>query len=338
MATRRADAPPSPLAIALSDLDRLAAERPALAPAARTLGRLLRAAFDGPALDQGNRPDSPLPSPPLTKGGPGGVGAGSGSPAGPKTPLNPPLARGDGSPRASRDAIPHADPDLIIGAWRAGVPAFRAGEAPPSLDVAARVVAVCAAFEGENPAADALSDAVRAGKVDPAAWASEALAGSQGTLDAESAGHGLDPALVRSVLRLALLPALAPHSARLDALRPEGAWAGEGCPNCGNPPSLAESRGLDQRRSLRCGVCAGDWPGDRLRCPFCGETDHRRLGYAFIDGEGDRHRLAACDSCGARLKVVSTLRPLSAPGLLVAELAMARLDGLADADLGESPP
>jgi FdhE protein len=147
----------------------------------------------------------------------------------------------------------------------------------------------------------------------------------------------MDRSLARSVLRLVLLPELASHSAHLDASRPEGLWTRGECPDCGSPSVLAESRGLDQRRHWRCGICAGDWPGDRLRCPFCGESDHRRLSYRFIEGEHDRHRLALCESCGAALPVVSTLAPLSAPGLLVAELATAHLAALVETDPDAGP-
>src|SRR5205823_506094 len=103
-------------------------------------------------------------------------------------------------------------------------------------------------------------------------------------------------------------------------------WSRGECPNCGSPPGLAESRGLEQRRYWRCGLCAADWPGERLRCPFCGQTDHRNLHYRFVEGEQGRHRLALCDTCGGRLRVVATLAPVSAPGLLVVELATAHLE------------
>ena len=89
------------------------------------------------------------------------------------------------------------------------------------------------------------------------------------------------------------------------------------------------SRGLEGRRILRCGLCAAEWPGDRLRCTSCGEADSRALRSTYVEGEGDRFRLACCDRCGLALKVVSTLAPLSPPGLLVTELATVHLDMIA---------
>jgi FdhE protein len=116
----------------------------------------------------------------------------------------------------------------------------------------------------------------------------------------------------------------------MDRVRPEGAWVRGDCPACGSRPLLAESRGLEQRIAYRCGLCASDWPGERLRCPACGESSPKSLRYSFVEGEQERLRLAQCDSCSYRWKVVATLSPLSAPGLLVSDLASFHLDVLGE--------
>jgi hypothetical protein len=221
------------------------------------------------------------------------------------------------------------DPDLLRAAWRASIPAFRAGEAPPVLDardLRARGLAVLEALRDENPRAVPWLEAIRAGKVDLHAWALSVFADTPDVVEADASELALDPALGRAVLRLALLRPLSQLSARLAQVRSDGDWASGACPHCGSPPTLGESRGLEQRRYWRCGLCAADWPGERLRCPFCGETDHRRLSYLFAEGEPDRYRLCRCETCGGRVKVVASLAPLSAPGLLVAELASAHLE------------
>lgn len=226
---------------------------------------------------------------------------------------------------------PSFDAPAVLAGWREGVPAFRS--CPPALDRAGlsrRAESVCDALREANPSAARLRSAIRRGEVDLPAWWRQVLAGRDDAPGDQAAARGLDPALAVSVLRLALLPALARASEALAPIRPEGGWAGGGCPHCGTWPVLAESRGLEQSRWLRCGLCAADWPGDRLRCPSCGETDHKALGYRYVEGEQDRQRLAHCEACGMTLKVVSTLTPLSAPGLLVAELATAHLDAIAE--------
>ena len=78
--------------------------------------------------------------------------------------------------------------------------------------------------------------------------------------------------------------------------------------------------------TTRCGCCAADWPVTRLACPFCGEADADRLLRRFAAGDADRYQRVDCATCGRVLKVVATLNPLSAPGLLVAELSTVHLD------------
>jgi hypothetical protein len=204
-------------------------------------------------------------------------------------------------------------------------------------DLRARGRAICHALRADNPAAATLESALRRGRVDWTSWATATVLGRPESVGRDAQGAGLRPDLVASVLRLTLLPVLAPCWANLAPHLPEGAWFEGHCPFCGRPPLLAEARGLEQRRFLRCGLCAADWPADRLRCPACGESDHRAILYRFVEGQEARYRLALCETCGFGLKVVSTLAPLSAPGLLVAELATVHLDLIAATEPEASP-
>jgi FdhE protein len=192
-----------------------------------------------------------------------------------------------------------------------------------------RGLALCSALEADNPRSSSLHAAIRLREVDLRGWWDEALAGRPESIERQAEALSIDPALARSVLRLALLPELSACSCVLAALRHDGAWDKGDCPHCGSPPVLAEARGLEGRRILRCGLCAAEWPGDRLRCTSCGEADSRALRSTYVEGEGDRFRLACCDRCGVALKIVSTLGPISPPGLLVTELATIHLDMIA---------
>src|SRR5262249_48658671 len=98
-------------------------------------------------------------------------------------------------------------------------------------------------------------------------------------------------------------------------------------------PLLAELRGLEQLRFLRCGLCGTEWEYPRLQCPFCGTRDHQVLGYFHMEGEEAKYRAATCDACRGYVKTVSTLAALSGARLLVADLATLHLD-LAAADRG----
>jgi FdhE protein len=79
------------------------------------------------------------------------------------------------------------------------------------------------------------------------------------------------------VARLAALPVLGACAQQCAAELP-ASWTQGYCPVCAAWPLLAEVRGVEQARRLRCGRCGADWAGQWLRCSFCGEGDHTRLG------------------------------------------------------------
>jgi hypothetical protein len=241
--------------------------------------------------------------------------------------LGRPYATGDDERRAE-----------VMRSWASGSPcvAVAAPVFDPA-DLRARGLAICRALRADNPAAGALAGALRRGRVDWTLLADATVLGRPEAVGRGVREAGLEPVLVASVLRLTLLPVLAPCGEALAGHLTEGAWTAGACPFCGHPPLLAEARGLEGRRFLRCGLCAAGWPADRLRCPACGEADHRAILYRFVEGQGDRHRLALCETCGFGLKVVATLGPLSAPGLLVAELATVHLDLIGGAGPEASP-
>lgn len=232
-----------------------------------------------------------------------------------------------------RAEVADDDVEAMARGWPGGVVAFQAR--PPRLDgpaLAARCRAIADVMAGANPAARALSAAIRARRVDLAAWSGEVFAGRADEVGRRAEDAGVAPNLAASVLRLGLLPALARVSAALGRVRPERAWDRGDCPHCGSRPILAESRGLEQRIFLRCGLCAADWPGERLRCPSCGETAARALHYSYVEGEQARYRLLRCDACRYHWKIVSTFATLSPPALIVADLATVHLDLLAVPD------
>jgi FdhE protein len=141
--------------------------------------------------------------------------------------------------------------------------------------------------------------------------------------------QGYPADLVMTLLRLTLLPFLEQIAAQLVPLSAPYPWGQGYCPVCGAWPVLAEQRGLEQWRYLRCGLCASSWQVDRLLCPFCVNRDHRLLGYLQVEGEEPRQRIATCNACQGYLKLRSTLTPLTTPQLLAEEVALVHLDLLA---------
>ena len=92
---------------------------------------------------------------------------------------------------------------------------------------------------------------------------------------------------------------------------------------------LAELRGKEQSRTLRCARCDAAWSFPRVACPACGERDHRKLVAVHGEGEESYRRADCCDSCGTYVKAVATLAPLSPDALMETDLATAALDMVA---------
>ena len=232
------------------------------------------------------------------------------------------------------DPVPSLAADHTAAKLAGGVPLLR-GEVIP-LDSQAferRWLRLCAAVkrQQEGNAGKLLANALRSGSLDPNALVAELLAGRVQAVHARADVLGLDPGLTATVLRLTLFPVLARVNAALASLRQSTRWTQGYCPTCGSWPLLGEFRGLEQTRFLRCGLCAAEWEFPRLLCPFCGSRDHQVLGYLHVEGEEGKFRAATCAACRGYVKMVSTLGPLSAPQLLVTELATMHLDLAASA-------
>ncbi len=293
----RPERPPA-LRAALADLARLTTSRPELAPAGQTLARVLDAMFAAPSI----RLVSPTPD------------------------------------DASGAVV--ASVEGCRSAWQDGRPAIEPFSSKIDFsELAPRVAAICLALGADDPAAAVGLVAVTESPAGPLAdWFKLVLENDAERFESfvQDRDSRFDPAQVASVLRLAMLPALADWSLAICSELEPGAWLSGFCPICGSPPALAESRGLDQERRLRCDRCAADWPWRHFQCCYCLTTDHRALRYVFVDGEPDRRRLVLCDHCGGRLKVLSTIGALSAPGLVVAQLDLIDLDLIAEPE--PSPP
>jgi FdhE protein len=114
-------------------------------------------------------------------------------------------------------------------------------------------------------------------------------------------------------------------------------WPHGYCPVCGAWPALAELRGMDRARRLRCGRCAGDWQMVWLRCAYCGEAEHAKLARLAPEGSLESRFVEACATCRRYLKCTSTLTPLTQMELLLRDLETVELD-IAALDRGYRRP
>jgi FdhE protein len=146
-------------------------------------------------------------------------------------------------------------------------------------------------------------------------------------IDAVAQSLGMERSLVRVIAQMAALPLLQTCGRALAGQLPAAATWWEGyCPLCGAWPTLAEFRGLERKRWLRCGRCATGWEVPWLRCPFCDETDHTNLGYlAPEEGETTR-KVEVCDSCKGYVKAEPTVRNLAPWEIVLDDLATLPLE------------
>ena len=162
------------------------------------------------------------------------------------------------------------------------------------------------------------------GRVDGVALLEAALDQDDARLDALAGDAGLEPHLMHVVGQVAVLPLLRACAEELAGQIPSPWWEGY-CPLCGAWPVLAEYTGLERARQLRCARCGTGWAIPVLRCAFCDETDHERLGYLTPDGEQTR-RVEVCNTCKGYLKATTTIRPLAAWAILLDDLTTVPLD------------
>jgi len=185
---------------------------------------------------------------------------------------------------------------------------------------------------GTGASATPFAEALTRGKLDPMAFLEAAVAEDQDRLDDLGRAAGDERGVLRVVGPIVAMPVL--HACR-QAWTPlvSAAWAEGYCPICGGWPTLAEARGLDGQRLLRCGRCGGDWRTEWMRCPFCGERGHEHLGSLVSEGPEqqtpERQTVDVCDRCRHYVKAVTTLAPIPSEDLFLRDLATLVLDVVA---------
>jgi FdhE protein len=103
-------------------------------------------------------------------------------------------------------------------------------------------------------------------------------------------------------------------------------WHHGYCPVCAAWPILAERRGLDRSRRLRCGRCGAEWKVQWLYCVYCGEREHERLGSLESDDRGEMLKVETCATCRGYLKSIASLQGFPAFELLLQDLETVEFD------------
>ena len=170
-----------------------------------------------------------------------------------------------------------------------------------------------------------LSRAARAPSLDALATIEAALAADGERLDALADTAGAERAAFAPVAAVAAMPLLQACARRWSA-GVAADWDHGYCPICGAWPALAEARGLERERRLRCARCGGDWRTEWLRCPFCRNRDHLRLGALAPEGTRETRKAETCADCRRYVKTVTTLRATPPAEVAIQDLATVDLD------------
>ena len=103
-------------------------------------------------------------------------------------------------------------------------------------------------------------------------------------------------------------------------------WQAGYCPFCAAWPVLAEVWGEERRLWLRCGRCGTGWRFRHQLCQFCGNEDHKSLGYLAPADEPLAERVLTCDRFHGYLKSFHSLSPVSPSEVVVRDLTGVLLD------------
>ena len=180
---------------------------------------------------------------------------------------------------------------------------------------------------GAEPGAASLAR-LRALRLDGIGLLEAAVRQQDARIDEMAAAGAADPHALRVVAQMAAMPLLQACGAGLGGEAPAAWWEGY-CPVCGAWPALAESRGLDRKRWLRCGRCGTGWEAAWLRCPFCGENRHEQLGYLAPEGDQETWKIEVCHTCKGFVKAMTSVRAIPAWAVPLDDLATVHLDVVA---------
>jgi FdhE protein len=137
--------------------------------------------------------------------------------------------------------------------------------------------------------------------------------------------NGTDPGALGALMQLATMPLLQACGRSLDPQVPRD-WSSGYCPVCGAWPTLAEVRGLERTHRWRCGRCGGDWGLALLRCPYCGEANHQRLGSLTPEDNDAACTVDTCLTCQGYVKTRSVLQPTPPYAVVLEDLATVEWD------------
>jgi FdhE protein len=137
----------------------------------------------------------------------------------------------------------------------------------------------------------------------------------------------VDKSILKFLIHVSIYPSLRAHAEMLKDQIDMKKWLRGYCPICGSPPLISQFKSEGHRFYL-CSFCGFEWPGERLKCPFCENSDHTKLHYFYTEGD-EAHRVDLCDNCNQYIKTVDSRTLNYEPDLDLEDIVTIHLDILA---------
>lgn len=147
-------------------------------------------------------------------------------------------------------------------------------------------------------------------------------------VDDVAAATGADAEALQAIVALLPVPFLQACNRRLASSK-SGSWVEGYCPVCGSWPALAEVRGIERSRYLRCGRCGGEWRAHSLHCPYCSVNDHDELVALVPEHDRSHAVIEACKRCLGYVKTFTRLQGCPPGTVMLEDLASVDLDVVA---------
>lgn len=149
----------------------------------------------------------------------------------------------------------------------------------------------------------------------------------QSYMDNTAEEFDIDKTILKFLVHSGIQPSLAANVEKLKDRVDHKNWLKGYCPICGSLPQISELNG-EGKRYLLCSFCGLRWPVERLRCPFCDNSEHDKLHYIYAEGQ-ESCRIDLCDNCNHYIKTVDSRKLSYEPDLELEDITTLHLDILA---------
>ena len=114
----------------------------------------------------------------------------------------------------------------------------------------------------------------------------------------------LNGEILALLIRNSIRPIIEVYADQMKKYIDQEKWQKNYCPLCGSKPGMAELEKEKGKRLLSCSLCGQRWQYARLKCPYCGNDDHKELQYFYLEKDSRGYRIDVCKKCKKCIKTL----------------------------------